>query len=290
MMRQIRRPEKSSSRRPHAVFNAAGLQAGRAAAMVAAMRSLFLIAAALVTLPAAAASSNWVAGEGARLRLVTAGPADGPTRDGVLEIELAPGWKTYWIDPGDAGVPPSLTLARTGAAVPLRLPAPEVIDEAGAPLVGYDRPVRFLATLPAGPIEADVFIGVCKKICVPVSGRLSLDPDHGGDAPRDAAIVEEARFALPQVPRDGFAARAAALDGSTLLVAATVPTPGNATLYLAGRDGWRFLLPRRLPDQNGQPAFAVDVLRDAAAPWPEGGFTYVLVSDGLAVEGQLAGP
>ncbi len=54
-----------------------------------------------------ASSSDWFETEGARIRLVTTGKpaADGKLK-GMLDIELKPGWKTYWRDPGDAGVPP----------------------------------------------------------------------------------------------------------------------------------------------------------------------------------------
>lgn len=70
-------------------------------------------AAALLLLALApgahAASSEWHHVEGGSIRIVTSGAPDaqGILR-GALEIRLKPGWKTYWLDPGSSGVPPTL--------------------------------------------------------------------------------------------------------------------------------------------------------------------------------------
>ena len=46
------------------------------------------------------------------MRLVTTGSRDADGRlEGILDIELKPGWKTYWRDPGDAGVPPTIDVS-----------------------------------------------------------------------------------------------------------------------------------------------------------------------------------
>ena len=78
--------------------------------------------------PASASSSDWFETEGGRVRLVTTGQPDGDGNlTGILDIELKPGWKTYWRDPGDAGVPPTIDVAAspgvTGAE--FSFPAPD---------------------------------------------------------------------------------------------------------------------------------------------------------------------
>lgn len=263
--------------------------------MFAAMiRTTAFFAAFLAAGPALASSSNVVEAEGAQIRLITAGaPAADGSRDAVLEIALAPGWKTYWIDPGEAGVPPSLTMAEGGEAVPMRLPAPGFIAEGDAMLAGYDRSVRFLAKLGTGdqPVAADVFIGVCEKICVPVSGRLMLDPkDDPGNA-RDAAILEEAAMALPGPPDEKFGARAIATDNGRLMVDATVPPEAaEAMLFVASQGEWMFTQPGAVAVAEGHARFEVSVMPSTGAAWPQDGFLYVLVADGRAIEGRLAKP
>lgn len=294
-MRHFVRAEKTGNS-PHArvKFTATPLRAAGRGGIFPAMRRLSLSLAFLAfALPAQASSSNVIEADGVVLRLVSAGAAkvDGAL-DAVLEIGLAPGWKTYWIDPGEAGVPPSLTLA-DGANVDLRLPAPQMIDEGELKLVGYDRPVRFVARFPAGTglIEADVFIGVCEKICVPVSGRLTLDPAHDPGNLRDAAIVEEALLALPGAPDTDFGAKATLADDATLTVEAAVPAEaGEASLFVASAADWVFGNPGPGAAAQGRAAFVVPAMRDAAAPWPAEGFRYVLVADGRAVEGRLLPP
>ena len=61
------------------------------------------------------------------------GPADEKgVLQGALEIDLKPGWKTYWRDPGDAGVPPTIdaTASSNVASAELSFPAPHRFDEA----------------------------------------------------------------------------------------------------------------------------------------------------------------
>lgn len=254
---------------------------------------LFLLAMFALPHAAAAASSNVVAADGARIRLVSAGlPGPDGNLAAVLEIALDPGWKTYWIDPGEAGVPPSLTLA-DGSASPLRLPHPSLIDEGDVQLVGYNSSTRFVATLPAAasPVEADVFIGVCEKICVPVSGRLTLDPASDPDNPRDAAIVEEALAALPRQPGETFSAKAIGIGSDTLTVDALAPAEAaEAALYVASAEGWVAGLATPATVVDGRASFAVPVSRDSETPWPAEGLLYVLVADGRAVEGRLTPP
>jgi DsbC/DsbD-like thiol-disulfide interchange protein len=57
-----------------------------------------------------------------------------------VEIRLDPGWKTYWRDPGDSGVPPTLDFAGSEnvKAVIVLWPAPERFpDGAGGHSIGY---------------------------------------------------------------------------------------------------------------------------------------------------------
>src|SRR5208337_3717308 len=48
-----------------------------------------------------------------------------------LRFRLAPGWHTYWRNPGDAGVAPELDLAlpKGATAGPLAWPAPQRVTE-----------------------------------------------------------------------------------------------------------------------------------------------------------------
>ncbi len=81
---------------------------------------------------AMAASSQWSKTQGGAVRLVTTGKpdADGMLR-GALQVDLKPGWKTYWRDPGDTGVPPQISLSGASLAG-VSFPAPRRFKETDA--------------------------------------------------------------------------------------------------------------------------------------------------------------
>src|SRR5579863_1491597 len=57
-----------------------------------------------------------------------------------IEIRLDPGWKTYWREPGDSGVPPTFDFSGSEnvKAVTVEWPAPERFpDGAGGNSIGY---------------------------------------------------------------------------------------------------------------------------------------------------------
>ena len=153
------------------------------------MKVLPAIAALSLTLAAAggaqASSSAWLETDGARIRLVTTGAPDAQGHlKGMLDIQLKPGWKTYWRDPGDAGVPPTIDVSANPdiERVDIDFPVPQRHDEGDFQWAGYDYPVAlpvtftFKAGSGSSPIEADVFLGVCETICVPVQAKFSVDP------------------------------------------------------------------------------------------------------------------
>ena len=99
----------------------------------------------------------------------------------MLEIDLKPGWKTYWRDPGDAGVPPTLDASASSniASAELSFPAPHRFDDGFAIWAGYKEPVSlpvaFTLTDARQPatIDAKVFLGICETICIPVQATFS---------------------------------------------------------------------------------------------------------------------
>lgn len=120
--------------------------------------------------------------------------ADG-THMAALSIELAPGWKTYWRAPGDAGIPPSFDWAGSEnlASASLHWPVPMLFLQNGMRSIGYSNrvviPIEFnLDDASADAVmSGEVQIGVCEEICIPVSLQFSaLLPPTGA---RDGAIV-----------------------------------------------------------------------------------------------------
>lgn len=127
------------------------------------------------------------------------------TRMAALRVDLAPDWKTYWRVPGEAGIPPQfdLSASRNIASVRMHWPVPRVFDQAGMRSYGYfDRlilPMEFTPVDPQQPmhLEAEIAIGVCREICMPVT--LDVAGDLSGAGADDAAITA----ALDQQPETG---------------------------------------------------------------------------------------
>jgi DsbC/DsbD-like thiol-disulfide interchange protein len=116
----------------------------------------------------------------------------------AIRITLAPGWKTYWRAPGDAGIPPAFDFSASrnvGGVTPL-WPVPHVFWQNGMRSVGYsDSVVLPLIVAPAAEGEAmhlsgRMDIGVCLDICVPVTLDLSGElPEIGAPDPAIAAAM-----------------------------------------------------------------------------------------------------
>lgn len=106
----------------------------------------------------------------------------------ALRLRMAPGWHTYWKNPGDAGAPPEiiLTLPEGAAAGPIEYAAPARMPEGTLMTYGYANEVLFPITITGlsirglsypGRVVAEATWLVCKDICVPEEGRFTLDLD-----------------------------------------------------------------------------------------------------------------
>lgn len=145
-------------------------------------------APAIPGLAGASLLPGWVTPEGNRMT--------------ALQLDLQPGWKTYWRAPGDAGIGPSFdwTGSQNLGAVTIHWPAPEVIDSGGVRTFGFhDRlvlPIEVAAAVPGQPVtlQAAVDFGLCRDVCVPAHVRLSA-------APPGAAVDAGIEAALKAVPR-----------------------------------------------------------------------------------------
>ncbi|MBS9719788.1 hypothetical protein JYU29_03695 [Tianweitania sp. BSSL-BM11] len=250
----------------------------------------------LATLPAHAASSDWFETEGGRIRLVTTGsPAADGTLRAALQIDVAPGWKTYWRDPGDAGVPPQITFPPASGITTAEIgfPVPQRFDDGASHWAGYEWPISLALTLHAAPakamqsLEADVFLGLCQKICVPVQAQLTVDSTRNADDLFDRATVSAAFDSLPAEASPSFGVTSTRVEDDTLIVETTAPARENLTLFLASKGGFEFGEPKH---EEGSTRFSVPLLaqpKDAAAPTS---IAYTLSNGDTAVDGAFTLP
>ncbi|NML13794.1 protein-disulfide reductase [Azohydromonas sp. G-1-1-14] len=135
-----------------------------------------------------------------------------------LLLEHAPHWHTYWKNPGDSGLPtrlqwslpPGVDAGEIQWPVPQRLPVGPLMN------FGYEGRVLLPVQIqvPAGFDAASLSVQlqadwlVCKEVCLPQSGRFSLQlPTHAATS-INAAVFEEAQRRQPQsVPGAAASAR-----------------------------------------------------------------------------------
>jgi len=128
-----------------------------------------------------------------RAQLIALDRVDGGRVSLGLRMTVKPGWHTYWRNPGDSGEPPTLRLSMPDGATAsiVGWPIPERIDIGGIVSYGHHGEMLFvaLATVPADAsrIEAEASWLVCAKVCVPETGKFTLDVTVSD--PPDAATV-----------------------------------------------------------------------------------------------------
>src|SRR5579864_3370098 len=140
-----------------------------------------------------------------------------------LHLDIAPGWHTYWRNPGDSGLPTEIAweLPAGFGAGEIAWPAPERFVLGAIGNYGYHGsadllvPIAAPADLKPGStvhLAANATWLVCSEICIPGEAKLALDlpvaaAPSAGD-PSAASLIAAVRDRLPQTPK--FATRFAA--------------------------------------------------------------------------------
>ena len=199
-----------------------------------------LVAAAALAL-AAGAFATPVKTEHVEAELVAAKTALAPGEPltVALRLSMEKGWHTYWLNPGDSGLPTTLVwkLPAGLEAGPIEWPAPRVLPVGPLVNYGYEGEVLLLVeltprrTVTSGEpavLRARADWLVCKEICIPEGADLELvlPVDKAATAdPRWGAPIAAARAALPR-PLAGWQASA---EGRGRTIELKLVPPAGAT-------------------------------------------------------------
>lgn len=133
--------------------------------------------------------------------------ADG-TRMAALRLTLAPGWKTYWRAPGDAGIPPDFdwSASRNLDGITVDWPAPKVFEQNGMRSVGYEDnlviPLHISPKTDNRPVtlKATLHMGICSDICVPHTMQFDADigTDNATPTPAIAAALAQRPYSASE--------------------------------------------------------------------------------------------
>ena len=265
--------------------------------------AIVLLTGLAMTQPCRAAdASPWDKDSHAQVRLIAGlhRASATPLRAGI-EIELQPGWKTYWRYPGDSGVPPrfDFTGSQNVKAVNVLWPAPMRFSDGGGFSIGYHG--HLIVPLHVVPEDADkpvllrlkVDYAICQNLCVPAEAHAELNLADIAGAEEEALTSAEARVPKPAVlgANAPLAIRAIHREAGKPLprVVIDVAAPAGAPLDLfveGPTSDWALPLPQERPSGSAglrQFAFDADGLPSGAKL--EGStLTFTLVSGPDAIE------
>ncbi len=213
---------------------------------------------ALAALPASAAAIGQGLPTGQNRVRVELVPEPSTARPGepfqaLLRMRIAPGWHTYWINPGDSGLatslewqlPSGVTAGALSWPVPKRLPVGPLMN------YGYEDEVLLpvQVTVPAAFSDTVLRVAaraewlVCKDVCIPESAavgfQLPVAPIAALADPRTAPLFAAARAALPgSLP--AWTATASAADGRlriALRAPVGIPAPAGEVYFYNATEG-----------------------------------------------------
>lgn len=243
---------------------------------------------------AAPLSSPWLNGENSRLRLI-AGDTSGDTWTAALQVELDQGWKTYWRNPGDSGVPPRFDFsasANVGRAE-ARYPVPHRFSDAYGDSIGYEGKVAFPIEIDpddrSKPVRLELKLdyAVCEKICVPATASLTIQL-----VPGRQDLAGEVTSALKALPKPDNGERLSVVrnaDDSLTLLFEAPDGAGSVDLFAEPPAGWYLALPQPAGrDEEGRHRFTLSLEgRREGAQIAGERFTFTGVSDKGAFERTL---
>jgi len=253
--------------------------------------------AAAAALAAGGSASPWVGSTDSKVRLVSgAVDVDGAsTVVAGVQLRMDPGWKTYWRNPGDSGVPPSFDWSgsKNLKHAEVLYPAPHRVADANGTAIGYDDevvfPVKLTPEQAGEPIELKLAFayGLCKDLCIPneVNLGLALPTDEGKG---DAMLLESFLARVPKPARDGLLPSVSKVDAKLdaekpqLIIDAAFPPGATATdLFIDG--GEVFVpVPKPLgPPADGKQSFAVTFVSPAEAAAIKGKTLALILSSDL---------
>ncbi|MFT8551311.1 MAG: protein-disulfide reductase DsbD domain-containing protein [Acetobacter okinawensis] len=132
----------------------------------------------------------------------------------ALRLQLKPGWHTYWINPGDAGDPATISVTASGAlqghAQTITWPTPQRIRDASLMSYAYTGDVVLPLTLQLRPgtpedahrlttLSAQASWLVCEQSCIPEDATFSLTLPTGAPlASAQADLFVQAARNTPQ--------------------------------------------------------------------------------------------
>lgn len=259
--------------------------------------------AAIILAATVGAATAQSAADVVRLELLPGWRQSDGTHVAGLRIALAPGWKTYWRAPGDAGIPPSFDWSGSSnlAGAQPHFPVPEVFLQNGMRTIGYEDGVVLPITLrpreDGKPIalRGRIGLGVCETVCIPFEARIeaTLPVGPGSGAAEIKAALADVPLSAAQAQVRGVGCRIDPIrDGLRLTATMQMPALGSqesAVIEPADASIWVSQVETRR--QGGTLTATADLVPPHGAPFAldRSSLRFTVLADGRATEMQGCG-
>lgn len=246
---------------------------------------------------------NWISTNMSKSRLISAktGTANSTEIYLGLQIRLDKGWKTYWRNPGDAGLPPQFnwTVSDNVKTIDVLWPKPEKFEAYGYVTWGYETevvfPIRITLKDPTKGLTAKLsaFYGICEEVCVPVNQEFAINLQGNlADQSEHAPVIEYYQARVPAAVNATSPIQEVRFfeisDKKMIVELRTSDVFETPLLILEGEDGDYFTVNNIKMSEDGKRAkFVVDVsLTDSKKALKGRRFTATILDTQLAAEGQ----
>lgn len=248
---------------------------------------------ALICAPALATTQDDVLAA----KLVSGWTTEGGKRMAGLDLTLAPGWKTYWRSPGDAGIPPSFdwSMSENVKSVRVHWPVPTVFETAGFLTIGYhDHVVLPIEVTPVDPTQpvnlaVSVNLGVCEHICIPAHVAVAaVLPVQGAPDQQIKAALADRAMSAEKAGLSGLACTVDPIaDGLRLTARMRLPNPGAVDMVAFETADPSVWVAQAVTDhQGGELVTMTELVPPEGAPFAldRSAVTLTILADNRAVE------
>lgn len=232
----------------------------------------------------------------AQVRLLGAGRDDATGHyRAVVEIILAPGYKTYWRDPGDSGVPTEFEWGRSDnvKSAHARFPVPTRFFDGTGHAIGYLQTVRFpVEVVPQKEgqrvvLRLSASFGVCRELCIPEQADAEAILSDIEDI---AGLWDEAIAQLPITAKleesvEGLAVKHAHLSSSQLEVLVAGLNSDKGEIFVEAPAGWQLGQPKQTTQADAV-LFSIPV-EDSKPDFAPLAFTVIIKSEAKAIQVPL---
>jgi len=252
--------------------------------------------ASLLALACAAPAVSGPPDEVAEVEVLPGWRTEDGTHMAALRVRLAPGWKTYWRAPGDAGIPPQFDWTGSSGVTAMtpHWPIPEVFYPNGMRTIGYARelilPMEFTLsgdgdTVIAGQVE----LGICEEVCMPMSFAFSatLPPEGNRDTAIVAALLDQPVAARDAGLRKATCTLSPIADGMEIEVSLDMPDlPGPEIVVIEAGDPLVWVSEADTDWQGGTLTASADMLHISGGAFAvdRSALRATVISEGMAVD------